>query len=433
MTARRKIAFHTFGCKLNFAETSTIGRILPAEDFELVDISEKADVYVIHSCTVTEAAEKKCNQFIRHLKRENPGSTLAVMGCYAEMKPDKLRAMPEVDLVLGNDQKFDLGRHLQQMARNEQQDKAPMHDVNNEFILSYSLHDRTRSFLKIQDGCDYYCAYCTIPFARGRSRSPTIESLLETAGRICDEGIKEIVLTGVNIGDFGKPDHETLYDLLWKMDKILPIPRIRISSIEPDLLTDSIIDLISSSGKLMPHFHIPLQSGSDRILTLMKRKYRGEHFAGRLEKIKKVMPHACIAADVIVGFPGETEDDFDETFTFVEDLDISYMHVFTYSERPGTKAVLMEGKVPAEIKKGRSKRLHALSEIKKRHFYDQNAGRNFNVLFESDPNKTELFGFTENYIHVKADFDHALVNEIVLVKLNKQDDQGSYFIMKNEE
>jgi threonylcarbamoyladenosine tRNA methylthiotransferase MtaB len=427
MPDRKKIAFHTFGCKLNFAETSTIGRSLPIEDYELVDIRDKANIYVIHSCTVTEAAEKKCNQFIRHLKREHPEALIAVMGCYAGLKPGKLKAMHEVDLVLGNDQKFDLGRHLQQMAGCELLEDITGKDIKNEFIPSYSIHDRTRSFLKIQDGCDYYCSYCTIPFARGRSRSPTIESLLMTARRIRDEGTREIVLTGVNIGDFGKPAHETLFDLLWKMDKTVPIPRIRISSIEPDLLTDSIIDLVSSSGKLMPHFHIPLQSGSDRVLALMKRKYRREHFASRVEKIKRTMPDACIAADVIVGFPGETWDDFNETLTFVRDLDISYVHVFTCSERPGTKAALMEGKVPAEVKKERSKQLHALSENKKLYFYRHNSGKTFHVLFESDPHNAELFGFTENYIHVKADFNLALVNEIVPVKLNKLDGQGFYF------
>lgn len=427
MPVRRKIAFHTFGCKLNFAETSTIGRTLPEEDYEVVDIREKADIFVIHSCTVTEAAEKKCNQFIRHLKRENPQADVVVMGCYAGLKPGKLKAMPEVDLVLGNDQKFDLDKYLQQMAGYELQDDIAVEDINNEFIPSYSINDRTRSFLKIQDGCDYYCNYCTIPYARGRSRSPTIDSLLVTARQICDEGIKEIVLTGVNIGDFGKPANETLFDLLWKMDKTLPIARIRISSIEPDLLTDPIIDLAASSGKLMPHFHIPLQSGSDKILALMKRKYRREHFANRVEKIKRTVPEACIAADVIVGFPGEIEDDFNETFTFVHDLDISYVHVFTYSERPGTKAALMEGKVAPEIRKERSKKLHALSESKKQHFYQQHAGKVFRVLFESDPNKLELFGFTENYIHVKTQYDVNLINQIVPVSLQKLDEKGFYY------
>ncbi len=423
----RKIAFHTFGCKLNFAETSTIGRSLPEGDYELVDIRERADIYVIHSCTVTGAAEKKCDQFIRHLKRENPEASIAVMGCYAEMKSGKLKAMPEVDLVLGNDQKFDLAMYLQQMSRKEQEAGIGRKGIKNEFIASYSVHDRTRSFLKIQDGCDYYCSYCTIPFARGRSRSPGIDSVLMTARRICDEGINEIVLTGVNIGDFGKPARETLFDLLLKMDKTLPLLRIRISSIEPDLLTDPVINLVASSGRLMPHFHIPLQSGSNRILALMKRRYSREHFASRVEKIRSTIPDACIAADVIVGFPGETEDDFNETLTFVRNLDISYMHVFTYSERPGTKAAIMEGKVPHEVRKERSKQLHVLSESKKQDFYRQQAGKTCQVLFESDPNKAELFGFTENYIHVKADFDPVLVNEIVPVKLGKLNSQGSCY------
>ncbi len=427
MPVRRKIAFHTFGCKLNFAETSTIGRSLPEEDYELVDLRERADIYVIHSCMVTEAAEKKCNQLIRHLKRSNPASFMVVMGCYAELKPQKLIDMPEVDLVLGNKGKYALAEHLRRLA-----EKAPILTSESTpddmaFIPSFSMNDRTRSFLKIQDGCDYFCHYCIIPYIRGRSRSAPVSSILGAARMICNAGIQEIVLTGVNIGDFGKHGHESLYDLLVLMEERIPVPRIRISSIEPDLLSDAIIDLVASSRKIMPHFHIPLQSGSDRILRRMKRNYRRENFANRVGKIRRAMPGACIAADVIVGFPGETVDDFNETLTFVQDLDISYLHVFTYSERPGTKAALMEGKVPPGMRKERSKKLHALSESKKQHFYQQHAGKVFHVLFESDPNKSELFGFTENYIQVKTDFDPALVNEIVPVKLSKLDEQGYYF------
>ncbi|MDD5694662.1 MAG: tRNA (N(6)-L-threonylcarbamoyladenosine(37)-C(2))-methylthiotransferase MtaB [Bacteroidales bacterium] len=428
MSLRWKIAYHTFGCKLNFAETSTISRSLLSDDFELVDIREKADVYVIHSCAVTEAAEKKCNQFIRRLKRGNPSSRIVVMGCYAELKPQKLSIMPEVDLVLKNSNKYRLADYLANMTENYRPSVEGSSCDNTSFRSSFSMLDRTRSFLKIQDGCDYFCHYCIIPYIRGRSRSGSIRSVLETARQISNAGIQEIVLTGVNIGDFGKPNGESLFDLLVQMEDQIPIPRIRISSIEPDLLTDAIIDLMASSCKIMPHFHIPLQSGSGRILRMMKRNYSPALFADRIARIRDRLPESCIAADVIVGYPGETEADFAETLDFINTTDLSYVHVFTYSERPGTVASRLEDKVRPEIKKERSQRLHTLSEGKKKLFYQKNKGKQRQVLFESDPNKTELYGFTENYVQIKANYDPELVNKIVPVKLNSMARNGCCFL-----
>ncbi|HNS18105.1 MAG TPA: tRNA (N(6)-L-threonylcarbamoyladenosine(37)-C(2))-methylthiotransferase MtaB [Bacteroidales bacterium] len=427
MSNRRKIAFHTFGCKLNFAETSTIGRSLPEQGYELVDHRERADIYVIHSCTVTEAAEKKCNQFIRRLKRGNPSSVIVVMGCYAELKSRKLATMPEVDLVLGNESKYALAEHLRSLTAGSRfavPEGSP--ESNPVFVPAFSLHDRTRSFLKVQDGCDNFCHYCIIPFVRGRSKSAPVRSVLESARMIHEAGVQEIVLTGVNIGDFGKHHGESLYDLLVQMEEQITVPRIRISSIEPDLLTNAIIHLVASSGKIMPHFHIPLQSGSDRILALMKRNYRRELFADRIARIRSILPDSCIAVDVIVGFPGETDADFTETIDFIQNTDLSYVHVFTYSERPGTVASRMENKIRPEIKKVRSQQLHVLSENKKKLFYHKNKGTTHQVLFESDPIKTELFGFTENYIHVKAPYDQNLVNQIIPVKLIKLDENEFY-------
>jgi threonylcarbamoyladenosine tRNA methylthiotransferase MtaB len=424
---KMRIAFHTFGCKLNFSETSTIARDLPKDQFEIVDFQAKADIYIIHSCAVTAAAEKKCRQTIRHIKRIHPLASVIVIGCFAQLRPDELADMEEVDLLLGSDNKFKLNEFLS-FVPTLKHGEVHINDIMQvkTFTPSYSLSDRTRSFLKIQDGCDYFCSYCTIPLARGRSRSATISDTVKVAGRIAGNDIKEIVLTGVNIGDFGKNQNETFYGLLKKLDKTDGIERIRISSIEPDLLSSEIINFVARSKKIMPHFHIPLQSGSNRILEAMHRKYSKELFADKVNEIKSIMPDCCIAADVIVGFPGESEEYYRETYSFIDSLDISYVHVFSYSERPNTYSAKLEGKVHPSFIKNRSKRLHELSQKKKMTFYENNRNRISKVLFESDPNKNHLYGFTENYIHVKAPFKTELINQIITLILNKMDDEGNY-------
>jgi threonylcarbamoyladenosine tRNA methylthiotransferase MtaB len=429
MAARKTISFHTFGCKLNFTETSAIARSLPDEEFKVVMDREQADIFVIHSCTVTGAAEKKCNQYIRHLKRLNPDAAIVVMGCYAQLDPQKLKAMPEVSLVLGNTDKFQLAGHLKRLVNETL--AVPKQDESgiSSFVPAYSLGDRTRSFLKIQDGCDYFCSYCAIPYARGRSRSAPIADVIAEARLIAASSTREIVLTGVNIGDFGKPNGETFEELLRALEQEVDIPRIRISSIEPDLLTDGIIRLVAASRKFMPHFHIPLQSGSDRILKAMHRKYKRRLFAGKVKAIKTLIPDCCIAADIITGFPGEEEDDFNETFLFIQELDISYLHVFSYSERRNTVSARLGNNVSPEVIKQRSKVLHALSSIKKDDFYRSQMGKTKQVLFESDPGRNFLFGFTENYIHVKTDFSKELINKILPVVLTNRDVNGDYVLI----
>ncbi|MCX6234129.1 MAG: tRNA (N(6)-L-threonylcarbamoyladenosine(37)-C(2))-methylthiotransferase MtaB [Bacteroidetes bacterium] len=424
---KMRIAFHTFGCKLNFSETSTIARDLPQDQFEIVDFHANADIYIIHSCAVTAAAEKKCRQTIRHIKRIHPAASVIVIGCFAQLRPDELADMDEVDLLLGSDNKFKLKEFLTS-APTLKHGEVHINDIMQvkTFTPSYSLSDRTRSFLKIQDGCDYFCSYCAIPLARGRSRSATISDTVKITGLIAANDIKEIVLTGVNIGDFGKNQNETFYGLLKELDKTDGIERIRISSIEPDLLSSEIINFVAGSEKIMPHFHIPLQSGSNRILKAMHRKYSKELFADKVNEIKSIMPDCCIAADVIVGFPGESEEYYRETYSFIDSLDISYVHVFSYSERPNTYSSKVEGKVHPSVIKDRSKRLHELSQKKKMTFYENNRNRISKVLFESDPNKNHLFGFTENYIHVKAPFKTELINQIITLILNKMDDEGNY-------
>jgi threonylcarbamoyladenosine tRNA methylthiotransferase MtaB len=423
----KRIAFQTFGCKLNFAESSTLSRDLSARAYEIVDYHHDADVYVINSCLVTAQAEKKCRAAIRQAKKRNPEALVAVIGCFSQLRGQELAAMEEVDLVLGNDEKFKLHHFLHEAG------KLPgtlrkVGDISRSMVYapSWSTGDRTRSFLKIQDGCDYYCTYCTIPYARGRSRSATIAGTIATAHEIAAAGMKELVLTGVNIGDFGKPHGESFFDLMMELDKVAGIARIRISSIEPDLLSDEMIAFVASSGRFLPHFHIPLQSGSDKVLDHMKRKYRREVFAGRTRLIKKLMPRACIAADVIVGFPGETEKDFMDTWHFLDALPVSYMHVFTYSERPGTKAATLTPKVSASDKRDRSRRLHGLSERKKELFYQENRGRMARVLFESDNTGGYMHGFTENYIRVRTPYDPALVNCIVELRLGTPDESGNF-------
>lgn len=431
MSAKR-IAFQTFGCKLNFAETSTIARQFSEEGYEVVAHKEEADIYVINSCTVTGNAEKKCRAAIRQAKRRNPDARVAVIGCFSQMKEDDLSKMKEVDLVIGNEEKFMLKDYLKDDlytgACHSFVGDISKSDI---FTPSWSSGYRTRSFLKIQDGCDYFCTYCTIPFARGRSRSATIADTIRTTKEIASTGIREIVLSGVNIGDYGKQHDESFFKLIQELDKVNGIDRIRISSIEPDLLDEEIIRFVAGSEKFLPHFHIPLQSGSDKILKSMQRKYKREVFAKRVNEIKEHMPEACIAADVIIGFPGETEEDFRETYDFLNGMDISYMHVFTYSERPGTKAVGLNGKITNAVKKERSRRLHELSDTKKATFYKQNIGTTAFVLFESDNSDGFMHGFTGNYLKVKTPYKKELVNEIIPVRLERQDEEG-VFIMNNE-
>lgn len=423
----KRIAFQTFGCKLNFAETSTIARQMKEDGYELVEHKEEADVYVINSCVVTGNAEKKCKAAIRQAKRRNPEARVAVIGCFSQMKEEEISGMEEVDLVIGNEEKFALKDYL----KNENYSGAChsfVGDINKSdvFTPSWSSGDRTRSFLKIQDGCDYFCTYCTIPFARGRSRSASIKDTIATAKEIADSNMREIILTGVNIGDFGKPGGESFFDLLKELDVLDGIDRIRISSIEPELLNEEMISFMAESTKFLPHFHIPLQSGSDKVLEAMKRKYRREVFAQRIQEIKKHMPDACIAADVIIGFPGETDEDFQDTYDFLEGLDISYMHVFTYSERPGTKAADMTGKVNNKVKRERSRLLHELSDQKKKTFYEQNIGSTRPVLFESDNSNGYMHGFSGNYLKVKTAYREDFVNEIISVKMDILDSDGSF-------
>jgi threonylcarbamoyladenosine tRNA methylthiotransferase MtaB len=430
---KRRLAFHTFGCKLNFSETSTIARNLREDQFQIVDFNANADIYVIHSCAVTAAAEKKCRQAIRHVKKNNPKSDVVVIGCFAQLKPVELSGMEEVTMVLGSKDKFRLNEFLT-ASGSEETKQIHTTDIlkDKSFTPSFSFSDRTRSFLKIQDGCDYFCSYCTIPLARGHSRSATISETVRLAEIIARKDVREIVLTGVNVGDFGKNNNVTLFDLLKEMEAVTDIERIRISSIEPDLLTSGIIHLIASSGRIMPHFHVPLQSGSNKILRSMRRRYTRELFAARVMEIKHEIPDCCIAADVIVGFPGETDGDFQETYRFIESLDISYLHVFSYSGRANTASEKMEGKVPPEVIKARSERLHELSLAKKKTFYEQNNNRLSRVLFETDPEKDYLFGFTENYIRVKTPFNPDLINKIVTLTLKEMDNEGNYLFNFNE-
>jgi threonylcarbamoyladenosine tRNA methylthiotransferase MtaB len=432
---QKSIAFHHFGCKVNFAEASSLSRQFHDQGFEIKDFHEPADIYVISTCVVTTVAEKKCRAAIRQAHKINPGAKIAVIGCFSELKPDELSQMEGVDLVLGHTGKFNLLGELAKLWEPDQ--LSPVHDYHggidstqpsnrDVFIPSFSYGDRTRSFLKIQDGCDYYCTYCTIPLARGRSRSDTIENVVKNAREILNHGVREIVLTGVNIGDFGKRNGESFLLLIRALDQVEGMSRIRISSIEPDLLSNEIIEFVAASRNFLPHFHIPLQSGSNKILKAMHRKYTRELYASRVQKIKELMPQACIAADVIVGFPGESDEDFSDTFHFLEQLDISYLHVFTYSKRDNTLAAGMVSPVADKVKKERSDALHRLSDRKKRQFYLENRGSEVKVLFESDNSQGFMHGFSENYIKVKTPFNPDFVNRIEKVKLEHSDDEGTY-------
>ena len=416
-TQAKRVAFHTLGCKLNFSETSTISRDFLSHGFEKVNYRDKADIYVLNTCSVTENADKEARKFIRQAKQRNPKSSVAVIGCYAQLKPNDIAAIDGVDIVLGAEEKFNLLNHLDSINLNGST-KVIQSEINqvHKFTPSYSSAERTRSFLKIQDGCDYTCSFCTIPLARGQSRSDTISNTLKVAKEVAETDTREIVLTGVNIGDYGKGSNETFFDLIQQLDLLDGIDRIRISSIEPNLLTNDIIEFCASSKKFMPHFHVPLQSGSDKILGAMRRRYKRDLFVKRITKIKQTIADACIGVDVIVGFPGETDKDFLETYNFLNELDISYLHVFTYSERPNTDAIKMNEVVSKEIRKERSKMLHILSDKKRRFFHDQFISKYRQVLFENMKNG-KLLGHTDNYIQIQMEGGSELINSIHSVKL----------------
>jgi len=424
MISGATVSFHTLGCKLNFAETSTIARQLKEAGFRKVEFETGADVVVINTCSVTENADKECKTIVRRAQQANPEAFIAIIGYYAQLKPEEISAIPGVDLVLGATEKFNLPVYLNNLKKKE---LAEIHSCEigdaNTFTSAYSFGDRTRAFLKVQDGCDYSCSYCTIPLARGNSRSDTVSNVLKNVKAIAERDVKEIVLTGVNLGDYGifdthSKNRETdFFSLVKELDKVDGIERFRISSIEPNLLTDEIITFVSTSEKFVPHFHIPLQSGSDKILGLMRRRYKRNLYVERINKIKSVMPDACIGVDVIVGFPGETESDFMDTYKFLTDLDISYLHVFTYSERENTDAALLKDVVPMHERKRRNKMLRILSEKKKNHFYSQFIDREFPVLIEEENKDGFISGFTSNYIRIAIPYDPALVNTLVKVKL----------------
>ncbi|WP_445715446.1 tRNA (N(6)-L-threonylcarbamoyladenosine(37)-C(2))-methylthiotransferase MtaB [Flavobacterium sp.] len=432
MENKKKVAFYTLGCKLNFSETSTIARDFQNEGFERVDFEEIADIYVINTCSVTENADKQFKQIVKKAMKLNDKAFVAAVGCYAQLKPEELAAVDGVDLVLGATEKFKITDYINDLSKN---DMGEVHSCEIEeadfYVGSYSIGDRTRAFLKVQDGCDYKCTYCTIPFARGISRSDALENVLKNAKEISEQGIKEIVLTGVNIGDYGKGEfgnkkHEhTFLDLVKALDEVEGIERLRISSIEPNLLKNETIEFVSQSRTFVPHFHIPLQSGSNDILKKMKRRYLRELYSDRVVKIREVMPHACIGVDVIVGFPGETDEHFLETYHFLNDLDISYLHVFTYSERDNTEATEMDGVVPMNVRSKRSKMLRGLSVKKRRAFYESQIGTNRTVLFESENKEGYIHGFTENYVKVKTPWNPELVNTLHEINLTKIDEDGS--------
>jgi len=416
-TQAKRVAFHTLGCKLNFSETATISRDFLSHGFEKVNYREKADIYVLNTCSVTENADKEARKFIRQAKQRNPNSSVAVIGCYAQLKPNDIAAIDGVDIVLGAEEKFNLLNHLDSINLNGST-KVIQSEIDqvHKFTPSYSSAERTRSFLKIQDGCDYTCSFCTIPLARGQSRSDTISNTLKVAKEVAETDTREIVLTGVNIGDYGKGSNETLFDLIKQLDLLDGIDRIRISSIEPNLLTNEIIEFCASSKKFMPHFHVPLQSGSDKILGAMRRRYKRDLYVNRVTRIKQTIADACIGVDVIVGFPGETEKDFLDTYNFLNELDISYLHVFTYSERPNTDAIEMSEIVSKEIRRERSKMLHILSDKKRRFFHDQFISKFRPVLFENMKNG-KLLGHTDNYIQIQMEGGSELINSIHSVKL----------------
>ena len=428
---RKKVAFYTLGCKLNFSETSTIARSFVDEGFDRVEFSESADMYVINTCSVTENADKKFKTIVKQAQKGNPNAYIAAVGCYAQLKPEELAAVNGVDLVLGATEKFKIRDYINDLSKN---DFGEVHSCEIEdadfYVGSYAIGDRTRAFLKVQDGCDYKCTYCTIPLARGISRSDALDNVLKNAAEISTQGIKEIVLTGVNIGDYGKGEfgnkkHEhTFLDLIKALDTVKGIHRLRISSIEPNLLKNETIDFVAQNNSFVPHFHIPLQSGSDALLKLMKRRYMTGLYTERVAQIKNVMPNCCIGVDVIVGFPGETEEHFLETYHYLNELDISYLHVFTYSERDNTEAAKMSGVVPKQVRNKRSKMLRGLSVKKRRSFYESQLGEQLSVLFEGENKGGYIHGFTENYVKVKTPWNPSLVNTIHNIKLIRIAEDG---------
>lgn len=424
----KKVAFYTLGCKLNFSETSTISRMFEDKGYKKVDFNDQPDIFIINTCSVTENADKKCRKVVREARGISPDAYVAVIGCYAQLKPKEISEIPGVDAVLGAAEKFRLIELLDGFVR--QPDSVTFTsdiEAANTFNTSYSINDRTRTFLKVQDGCDYSCTFCTIPLARGSSRSDSVKNIVATAEEIAKTEVKEIVLTGVNTGDFGLQDGkrvEHFIDLIKELDRVEGIDRFRISSIEPNLLSNDIIEFVASSKRFVPHFHIPLQSGSNKILKAMRRRYQRELYVERVNTIKTLMPNCCIGVDVIVGFPGETKDDFLETYQFLNELNISYLHVFTYSERQNTVAADLPGTVPPHERAERSRMLHILSDKKRRKFYEENIGNTSTVLFENDLEEGNMFGFTENYIRVTAKYDPLLVNETRRVKLTSINDNG---------
>ena len=431
MNPRKKVAFYTLGCKLNFSETSTIARSFNDEGFDRVDFSEKADMYVINTCSVTENADRRFKDIVKQVQKRNSDAFIAAVGCYAQLKPQELADVNGVDLVLGATEKFRITDYINDLAKNDFGEVHSCEIKDADFYVgSYSIGDRTRAFLKVQDGCDYVCTFCTIPLARGISRSEALDKVLLNAKEISDQGIKEIVLTGVNIGDYGKGEfgnkkhQHTFLELIQELDNVDGIERVRISSIEPNLLKNETIQFVSSSKAFVPHFHIPLQSGSNELLRLMKRRYKRELYVEKVNEIKKHMPDACIGVDVIIGFPGETDELFLETYHFLNELDISYLHVFTYSERENTPAANMEGIVPLNIRKKRSKMLRGLSVKKRRSFYESQLNTLHTVLFEGENKKGYILGFTENYVKIKHPWNPELVNTTREVLLTEIDDDG---------
>jgi len=432
MEKRRTVAFHTLGCKLNYSETSTLSRMLENDGFEKKEFDELADVYVINTCSVTDNADKECRQLVRRIQRKSPESLIVITGCYAQLKPKEIAAIPGVDLVLGAAEKFNIATHLYELTKGDSAkiSSCDIEEVSG-FNASFSLNDRTRTFLKVQDGCDYSCSFCTIPMARGMSRSDSIANVVRNAKALAENNVKEIVLTGVNLGDFGKGDltqtlskgedlnkrKENFFDLIQQLDKVEGIERYRISSIEPNLLTNEIIEFVANSKKFMPHFHIPLQSGSNKILGMMRRRYKRELYAKRVGLIKTLMPHCCIGVDVIVGFPGESDEDFKETFDFLHSLDISYLHVFTYSERDNTKALEIKPVVPMHTRHERNKILRNLSYMKMQFFTEQHIGQIRKILFEDHNKNGMMEGYTDNYIRITTPYRREWANQIIDWKL----------------
>lgn len=433
----KKVAFYTLGCKLNFSETSAIGRQFSEAGFEPVAFTDQADVYLINTCSVTDHADKKCRKVVKEALKHSPNAYIAIVGCYAQLKPKEISEIPGVDVVLGAAEKFRITEYISDLTKNKKT-RVYNQDISEakDFISSYSFGERTRTFLKVQDGCDYTCSFCTIPLARGASRSDTIAHVIQQAEEIAASGIKEIVLTGVNLGDFGIRNgqrEDKFFDLVKELDKIEGIDRIRISSIEPNLLSNEIIEFVAGSKRFVPHFHIPLQSGCNKILGLMRRRYKRELYAERIAEIKRLMPDCCIGVDVIVGFPGESNEDFLETYNFLNELEVSYLHVFTYSERENTPAAEMKEVVSGAVRAERSKMLHILSEKKRRAFYNTQTGKTAEVLFEGDHKNGYMHGFSRNYVKVKTPYDPLLINEVRTVKFEHISSDGDMEISETPE